>query len=87
VLSNEVAGTAVIVRWDGGEDRFFTGFKPDLGVGYGDFAMTPDVSYTVLLDEGSPEVSGLRVEKCADGRDGSWRLVFQKLSDTPGRDN
>jgi hypothetical protein len=84
---NDVPGTAVIVRWDGGEDRFFTGFKPDQGVGYGDFTMAPDISYTVLLAEGSPEVSGLRVEKCADGRDGSWRLVFQELSNVPGRDN
>ncbi|HRQ39338.1 MAG TPA: hypothetical protein PLD25_15635 [Chloroflexota bacterium] len=84
---NDLPGTAVRVRWAGGEDRFFTGFKPDLGAGYGDFTMTPDVSYAVALLEGSPEVSGLRMERCADGREGGWRLVFQKLADTPGRDN
>lgn len=84
---NDLPGTAVLVRWDGGDDRFFTGFKPDQGVGYGDFMMAPDVSYTVALVDGSPEVSGLRVERCADGREGGWRLVFQKLSNTPGRDN
>ncbi len=87
VALNDVPGTAVLVRWAGGQDRFFTGFKPDRGLGYGDFTMSPDVSYAVALAEGSPEVSGLRVEKCADGRDGGWRLVFQKLSNTPGRDN
>lgn len=77
----DVPGTAVLVRWDGGQDRFFTGFKPDEGLGYGDFTMSPDVSYAVMLADGSPEVSGLRVEKCDDGRDAGWRLVFQKLSD------
>lgn len=73
----ELPGVEVEVQWEGGSDRFYTGFKPDLGAGYGDFAMSPGVSYTVVLVEGSPEVSGLRVEPCDDGRDGGWRLLFQ----------
>ncbi|NJN54748.1 MAG: hypothetical protein HC804_08345 [Anaerolineae bacterium] len=62
-FSEEVPGTAVLVRWENGEDRFYTGFKPEQGVGYGDFAMMPELSYTVVLADGSPEVSGLRVGK------------------------
>jgi hypothetical protein len=78
-LLNQLPGVEVIVRWDGGEDHFFTGFKPEQGAGYGDFTMTPGVSYSVMLVDGSPEISGLRIEPCDNGRDGGWRLSFQNL--------
>jgi hypothetical protein len=76
-------GAAVIVTWDGGSDRFHTGFKPELGLGYGDFIMLPDISYSVTLAEGSPTVSGLRIEPCPSNRGGlpgGWRLSFQNLT-------
>ena len=72
-------GVEVIVRWQGGEDHFFTGFKPQLGAGYGDFTMSPEVSYTVMLAAGSQEVSGLRIEPCESGFVGGWELTFQNL--------
>jgi len=73
-------GVEVLVTWDAGMDRFFTGFKPELGLGYGDFAMLPELSYSVVIAEGSPVVSGLRIEDCPaneGGLPGGWRLVFQ----------
>lgn len=79
-FASEIGGIAVEVVWANGRDRFFTGFKPDISPGYGDFTMEPDTSYTVFLPEGSPEISGLRVETCADGSDSSWQLTFQKLN-------
>jgi hypothetical protein len=81
-----LSGTAVIVTWEGGSDRFHTGFKPELGLGYGDFSMVPEVSYSVTLAEGSPTVSGLRVEPCPNNRGGlpgGWRLTFQNLTLPP----
>lgn len=72
-------GIEVIVRWDGGTDRFYTGFKPEQGPGYGDFTMSPGVSYSVVLAAGSPEISGLRTEPCENGVIGGWRLTFQNL--------
>jgi len=78
-LLNQLPGVEVVVRWDGGEDHFFTGFKPEEGAGYGDFAMSPGVSYSVMLVDGSPEISGLRLEPCDSGEDGGWRLTFQNL--------
>lgn len=72
-------GVEIIVSWDEGNDRFFTGFKPDQSLGYADFTMQPGVSYSVVLAEGSPEISGLRVETCDSGLDGGWRLEFQNL--------
>lgn len=80
---NDLPGVAVLVSWQNGADRFFTGFKPAISPGYGDFTMEPDISYTVVLAEGSPEVSGLRIEPCDDGRDGGWQLTFQNLRFAP----
>jgi hypothetical protein len=81
-LLDPLPGVEVVVTWNGSEDHFFTGFKPALGLGYGDFEMANEVSYTVSLADGSDEVSGLRVERCPaseGGLDGGWRLTFQSL--------
>lgn len=78
-FAQPLPGVEIAVRWANGQDRFFTGFKPDQGLGYADFTMSPDLSYTVVLADGSPEVSGLRIEPCTDGRGNSWVLRFQQL--------
>lgn len=72
-------GVEVVVEWAEGQDRFFTGFRPDESPGYADFVMAPDVSYTVSLAAGSPAISGLRIEACDDGQPGGWALTFQNL--------
>lgn len=75
-------GIEVVVIWENGSDRFFTGFRPDVNPGYGDFSMAPDVSYSVQLPAGSPLISGLRIEPCAEsqgGLEGGWRLTFQNV--------
>ncbi len=76
---NDLPGIEIEVSWQNGSDRFFTGFKPENGRGYADFEMSPDTSYTVRLPDGSPEVSGLRIEECASGFNGGWQLTFQNL--------
>lgn len=78
-LLQDLPGIAVQVTWDEGEDRFFTGFKPARGLGYADFEMSEGVSYSVSLPDGSPQISGLRIEPCGSGREGGWRLTFQNL--------
>jgi hypothetical protein len=72
-------GVEVVVEWADGQDRFFTGFRPDESPGYADFVMSPDVSYTVSLAAGSPAIGGLRIEACANGQPGGWALTFQNL--------
>ncbi len=78
---NDLPGVEIEVTWQNGRDRFFTGFKPENGRGYADFEMSPDISYTVRLPDGSPEVSGLRLEECDSGLSGGWQLTFQNLRD------
>jgi hypothetical protein len=73
------AGVKAIVSWDGGQDSFFTGLKPEIGFEYGDFEMTPGVSYSVRLVTGGEPITGLTPTECTDGSPpywGSWRLNF-----------
>jgi hypothetical protein len=76
-----VPGTEVKIIWDLGEEHFFTGLKPELGLGYADFAMTEGMVYSLQLVKGSEPVSGLQSEACqGEGGQtfpGSWMLVFQ----------
>lgn len=76
-----VPGIEVLVLWDQGDDHFFTGLKPELGLGYGDFTMTAGITYTVLIEASSEPVTGLKVEECLD-EDGeylaSWLLIFDE---------
>lgn len=76
----EVPGVELVVNWDGGEDPFFTGLKPEMGAGYADFSMTPGVVYTLRLRLGGQPVSNLSATECEDASGsryfGSWRLVF-----------
>ncbi|MCB9420972.1 MAG: hypothetical protein H6667_14315 [Ardenticatenaceae bacterium] len=78
-LLEPLPGVEVLVTWDSGSDRFYTGFKPSLGEGAGDFTMSPDTSYKVVLADGSPEIGGLRIETCPNGLIGGWQLTFQNL--------
>lgn len=75
-----IPGVEIILNWAGGEEHFFTGLKPELGLGYADFAMTPDITYTLRLADGSQLITDLTAEQCtADNGDtiwGSWELIF-----------
>ncbi len=75
-----VPAREVLVVWDAGQDRFFTGLKPELGRGYADFTMSEGVAYTVQLRDSNDFVTGLIAEDCvSEAGDlflGSWRLRF-----------
>jgi hypothetical protein len=83
-----VPGVEIWVTWDGGLDHFFTGLKPDMGLGYADFVMTPGVDYTVHLAESpSASVPGLVVTDCTGSSGevfaGSWRVSFRAGATLP----
>jgi hypothetical protein len=75
-----VPNVLVRVIWDAGQDQFYTGLKPDLGIGFADFTVEPDTDYTVQLAESDAIATGLRAETCTDSSGethlGSWRLTF-----------
>jgi hypothetical protein len=82
----DISGVEAMISWDGRESTIITGFKPELGVGYADLIIEPEVSYAVHLADGSEEVSGIRTSSCTS-RDGlrllSTRLIFQEISSVP----
>jgi hypothetical protein len=75
-----VPSVELVVTWDEGEDHFFTGLKPELGLGYADFLMTPEVVYSLRLAEGGQPVNDLSAAEClledGDRFWGSWMLTF-----------
>jgi len=75
-----VASIELVVTWDGGEDHFFTGLKPELGQGYADFLMTPEVVYSLQIADGGQAVNDLTAAECLLDNGsrywGSWMLTF-----------
>lgn len=75
-----VAGVEAIISWDGGEDHFFTGLKPEINPGYADYTMLPEVRYTLRLAEGGQIIPDLSASECERSNGerywGAWRLVF-----------
>ena len=75
-----IPGVELVARWDGGEDHFFTGLKPELSLGYADFEMTPKVVYSLHLSSNGRLIDSLSVAECMSEDDkrywGSWLLTF-----------
>lgn len=77
-----IGGQGVRVRWEGGEDRFSTGLKPERGVGYADFSMEAGRSYVIDMPaQSDPLTSPLIASPCTteNGEASilSYRVVFR----------
>ena len=72
----------ILVSWDGGEDRLFTGLKPELGNGYADFSMVVDILYSVQILPDSQPIANLSAPECQGENDttfpGSLYLTFRQ---------
>ncbi|MCH7663581.1 MAG: hypothetical protein IH859_06895 [Chloroflexi bacterium] len=75
-----VPGVEVVVSWEGGEDVFYTGLKPEIDLGYADFEMELEVFYTVGLTLGDQLVPGFIAIECeTEGGEqtySSWEIIF-----------
>jgi hypothetical protein len=75
-----VSGALVIISWTGGEERFYTGLKPEQGLGYADYTLDPALVYSLQVGEGSQPVADLAVAACKDASGnpfwGAWWLTF-----------
>lgn len=78
----QMPGMEILIAWEGGEEQFFTGLKPELGNGYADFLMAENVSHTVQLAAGSDIASGLVAPTCqaqnGETFRGGIKLTFQQ---------
>lgn len=72
----------IIVSWDGGEEQFFIGPKPELSNCYADYIMTPEMEYTIQLAVGSDVLTGLIAPTCqmpnGETFTGGMKLTFQR---------
>ncbi len=79
-FNQPIAGILVIVTWNGGEERFYTGLKPEKGAGYADFSPAAGILYTVKLGENGQEEPDLAALVCiatsGERHWGAWRLKF-----------
>ena len=69
----------LLVRWDGQDEHFFTGLKPEQSIGYADFTMQKEKLYElVIVGVESDVAQGLVADECEDERRlASWNIVFQ----------
>jgi hypothetical protein len=78
----QIAGIEITVTWSEGEDRFFTGFKPEIGDGYADFIMQADTIYSIRIVEGGSVISNISAPTCTDENNatylGGLLLTFQQ---------
>jgi hypothetical protein len=78
----QLSNREIIVTWEGGEDYFYTGLKPEIGSGYADFLMSPGLVYEVRMAGGGQTVPDITPAECEtdSGRRywGSWELVFSR---------
>lgn len=64
VDGRQLPGIELIISWTGGEEHFFTGFKPELGNGYADFSMAPNVIYNLRAADGGALIENLSAPNC-----------------------
>lgn len=78
----QLPGVEIVITWDGGKEQFFTGLKPELGNGYADYIMTPDVTYAIQLARGSDIALGIVAPTCQTSSGetffGGIKLTFQQ---------
>lgn len=80
--SRQMPGVEIIITWSGGEERFFTGLKPEIANGYADYIMQAGVTYTVRVGEAGAPVPNLAAPTCPDSNGqtytGGLHLTFQQ---------
>ena len=78
----QMPGIEILITWEGGAENFFTGLKPELGNGYADYIMSPDLIYTLQLRSGSDIASGLSTPTCqtpnGETFSGGIKLTFEE---------
>lgn len=78
---HRLPGVEVVVEWEGGSDRFYTGLKPGIDPGYAEFQMEAGRNYTLTLTGLADPVVGLLTDLC-EADDGYFvaptiQLVFE----------
>ena len=78
---NPIAGVPAKITWPGGEELFYTGLKPEKGIGYADYTLNPDFIYSLNIGENGSELSEIRPILCRNTAGSSyWGILSLKYS-------
>ncbi len=79
---NPLLGVEVILSWAGGEEHIFTGLKPELGSGYADTLLRPEVTYTLRVVNSGVLLTDLITPTCkklsGETYWGSIKIILQR---------
>jgi len=74
------SGVLVIVTWVGGEERFYTGLKPEKGLGYADYTIDPEFVYSLRINENGSPLGNISAVSCTnESGEPFWGAVFLKF--------
>ncbi|HEY5982948.1 MAG TPA: hypothetical protein VIU38_05700 [Anaerolineales bacterium] len=62
--NHPLPGVDITITWDQGEERFFTGYQPEISDGYADYVMQPGTAYSVKVTRLGVPVSALSAPTC-----------------------
>jgi hypothetical protein len=80
-IGEPISGVLVIITWQDGEERFFTGLKPEKGLGYADFIALPGIAYAIRIGEAGEPVANLTATECQSPEDQSyWGVLLLKFT-------
>jgi len=78
-----VPGARISIAWEDGEESFYTGLYPQIGLGYADYQMSSEETYILHVGESCEIVEDLSIPTCRDvgGNyfSGGWKLKFKTL--------
>jgi hypothetical protein len=79
----ELPAMPIRVRWDGGSSQFYSGLKPERGLGYADFQMEQGRAYTIEMPAlSNPSTTPLTATPCFTDNNQpavlSYRVVFRE---------
>jgi hypothetical protein len=76
-----IPGILIIITWAGGEERFYTGLKPEKGLGYADYTLNQDFVYSLRIGESGAPLGNISPVLCSDVNGSSfWGVLSLKFS-------
>jgi len=77
-----VPGVEIIIFWETGEERYYTGEKAEMGKGFIEFAHSPDGIYFLKVGNDGPSGLDFSAAECIDNGGnrywGAWTFDFQQ---------
>jgi hypothetical protein len=75
-----IPNARITVSWSNGQNSFFTGFFPEISIGYADFSMNPSTIYNLQVGEIGELVTNLTSPECKDEEDNTfWGSLYLRF--------